>query len=251
MWLHNLTRDSESRFAESGGSPVWSPEGNHIVYRDGNDLYLREVATAGPAVPVLRNANPKYPSDWSPDGRFLLYTEEDPRTHGDIWYVADPRRNGGGARPVPYLATNAVESQAQFSPDGRWVAYSSDQAGGLDVYVRPFPSGQGASKVSTKGGSDPRWSKDGREIYYLERESGPYKLMAVAVQAGREGRLEFGIPQKLFEKSTRLYVSTYNYFIYSPAANGRFLMFVLNDTTPPALNLITNWWNLAGPEKAW
>jgi hypothetical protein len=74
--------------------------------------------------------------------------------------------------------------------------------------------------------------------------------MASAVRAGREGSLDIGIPRKLFEKRTTLFVPTYNTFIYSPGADGRFLMFVLDETTPPALNLITNWWNLAGPEMA-
>jgi eukaryotic-like serine/threonine-protein kinase len=220
-----------------------------VIYSKNNDLYLKDATGGGSETEVFRNANPKFASDWSRDGRFILYTEVDPKTLGDIWYLADPRTKDSAAKPVRYLGTSARESQAQFSPDGRWVAYFSDESGKPEVYVRPFPSGPGQWKVSTNGGREPRWSSDGKEIYYLEPGS-VNNLMAAGVRSGGKGTLEIGTPQKLFEYRGIGAVVQRNVFSYSPAANDRFLVSIDADTAPPTINLITNWQKLAAAAKA-
>jgi Tol biopolymer transport system component/predicted Ser/Thr protein kinase len=249
LWLHNLARHAESRPAESGSTPVWSPDGKTIVFSQGNDLYTMDASGGGSAVAVLKNANAKSPSDVSRDGQFLLYTEIDPKDGADIWYLPDPLKPGAG-KPVKWLGTKALESQAQFSPDGRWVAYSSDESGANEVYIRPFPSGPGQTKVSPNGGREPRWSRDGKEIYYLSsRDITTQKLFAASVRPGRDGTPDIGVPQPLFEISAALTTPQRNVFLYSPAPNGRFLVNILASTTPPTINLITNWQNLAPGRK--
>jgi serine/threonine protein kinase/DNA-binding beta-propeller fold protein YncE len=249
IWLHNLGRDSEFRLTESGSSPVWSSDGKNIVYSQGNDLYLTDASGGGPAVAVLKNANAKSASDLSRDGRFLLYTEIDPKDGADIWYLPDPLKPGA-SKPVKWLGTNAIESQAQFSPDSRWVAYTSGESGGDEVYVRPFPSGPGRMKVSSSTGREPRWSQDGTEIYYLSAtDTKTHKLFAASVRPGRDGTPDIGVPQPLFEISAALTTPQRNVFIYSRAPNGWFLVNILADTTPPTINLITNWQNLAPGRK--
>jgi Tol biopolymer transport system component len=135
------------------------------------------------------------PSAFSPDGRFLVYTVVDPKTQADIWYVPwDAKPDLGKA--VIFVATDATESQGQVSPDGKWMAYSSNTTGANEVYVRPFPNGPGGVwKVSVDRGSEPRWSADGKELYYersLTNER--VTLLASAVEADGRGGLRIGAP---------------------------------------------------------
>ena len=125
-----------------GGAPVWSPDGGRIAFSPSGDLYRKDASGGGQEELLLPKGNPKYPSDWSRDGRYLLYTEVDPKTRADLWILPDPLGKSGGT-PVPFLRTEFIESQGQFSPDGRWIAYVSDESGQFEVYVRPFPSGAG------------------------------------------------------------------------------------------------------------
>jgi Tol biopolymer transport system component len=246
VWLRDLARDSESRLAETGTAAVWSPDGSRVIYTKRNDLYVRGAAGGGDETIVLANGNLKTASDWSRDGRYLLYTETDSKTQGDIWYLENPP--SGGGKPVRFLGTNAMESQGQLSPDGRWIAYTSNDSGSGEIYIRPFPSGPGEWKVSVRTGAEPRWSADGKEIYYLER-SVPLRLMAASVKPGPGNTLEIGVPRKLFEYSAITNVPTGNIFSYSPAAGGRFLATVSTDIGPPAVNVISNWQKFAAGAK--
>jgi Tol biopolymer transport system component len=143
--------------------------------------------------PLLDPGPVRIPSDWSRDGRHLLYTESS-STKGDLWVL----NMDGDRKPVPFLQTPFDESQGQFSPDSRWIAYTSDESGQDDVYVRPFPSGAGKWKISTTGGQFPRWRHDGRELFYLSPDR---KLMVAAVKAGSglQPVFEVATPQALFE----------------------------------------------------
>ena len=126
----------------------------------------------------------RYPSDWSKDGRFIAYREV-----ADLWVV-----NVDGERtPSVFLKTPFTETQAKFSPDVRWMAYASDESGRMEVYVRPFPQGDGKWKVSINGGDLPQWRSDGKEIFFTS----PSQVGAVTVAAVGD-RLEFGKPTPLF-----------------------------------------------------
>jgi hypothetical protein len=131
------------------------PEGNLIAFGSGKGLYLKDASGGLKEELLLENGNVKAPSDWSRDGRYLIYTETDPKGQGDIWLLPDPLNKSSERRPVKFQGTDAVESQGQLSPDGRWLAYSSNESGQSEVYVRPFPSGPRA--VESLGG--PRWKR--------------------------------------------------------------------------------------------
>ena len=157
IWLYDLQRGGETRFTSPdlpGSAPVWSPDGNLIAFGWSKDLYLKEVSSGLKEELLLENENLKTVSDWSRDGHYLIYTETDPQGRGDIWYLPDPLDKSSDHKPVKFQGTSAMESQGQLSPDGRWLAYTSNESGLFEIYVRPFPSGPGRWKISagTRGG---------------------------------------------------------------------------------------------------
>jgi Tol biopolymer transport system component len=174
IWIYEVERGLRSHFtfdpgAETGS--VWSPDGGTIVFdsdRKGpGDLY-RKKANGNSAEELLyADDRRKVPTSWSPDGRFLLYLAADPKTGLDIWVLPDPLGAPGAAKPYPFLQTRFIETLAQFSPDGRWVAYHSNESGRNEVYVAPFPGPGGKQQISTAGGQYVRWRQDGKEIFYV------------------------------------------------------------------------------------
>jgi Tol biopolymer transport system component len=174
--------------------------------------------------------------DWSPDGKFLLYYVPDRRTSTDLWVlpVEGPR--------VPFVLfkpTEASELWGQFSPDGRWVAYQSNESGRFEIYVRPFRQPGGQVPISTAGGVYPRWSHDGKELYYIAPDT---SLMAVSVQANGT-RLDAGAPAALF-KTHKVggglnVISRGHQYDVSP--DGRFLIDVEVESRPTPITLLMNW----------
>jgi len=220
------------------------PEGNLIAFGSGKGLYLKDASGGLKEELLLENGNVKAPSDWSRDGRYLIYTETDPKGQGDIWLLPDPLNKSSERRPVKFLGTDAVESQGQLSPDGRWLAYSSNESGQSEVYVRPFPSGPGRWRVSAgqDGSVQPRWRRDGKELYFLESGNARNRLMAVPVQSGPRGDFQAGAPQALFEFRALTVATTINSFLYGPSADGqRFLVNVQSGVAEPTLNVMTKW----------
>ena len=142
---------------------------------------------------MLKLGDRKWPSDWSLDGRFILYTQTSPDTQGDLWVIP----LFGDRQPIPFLQTKFGERNGVFSPDGKWIAYQSDDSGSYQVWVQSFPAGS-KWQVSSDGGSWPRFRRDGKELFYLAANG---KLMAVEVKANTSG-LEFSAPKPLFETHT-------------------------------------------------
>jgi Tol biopolymer transport system component len=193
----DLARGSNTRltFEGGGGNPVWSPDGRQIVYspNGGNspDLYLKPASGAGQGEKLFHSEEVKTSQNWSPDGRYLLYLQRSKAGKTDIWVLPIM----GDHKPFPYLESAFNKAQAQFSPDGHWVVYTSNESGTREVYVQPFPMPSGGKwPVSNGGGSQPRWSRDGKELFYFTPGE---TLMAVDVKA-TAGTVQLGIPKALF-----------------------------------------------------
>jgi Tol biopolymer transport system component len=253
LGLLDLARNSESRFTPAGkaeGGAVWSPDGTRVIYSSADgpnlNLFLKSADGGGPETPLLPpGMNGRTASDWSRDGRFLIYTEIDAKTQGDIWYLPDP--GNPGSKPVKFLATDASESQGQLSPDGRWLAYWSDEGGNPgSVYVRSFPAGDRPVKIADKA-SEPRWSKSGNELFYLARSERPNvaALNVVPFQAAAAGPPRLGAAQKIVEFQARTFVPQGNAFAYSPHPDGKRFLVNVNVESRPELDVITNWQKLA------
>jgi Tol biopolymer transport system component len=185
-----------------------------------------------------------FPSDWSSDGRLLAYYRSDPKTQLDIWTLSldTDRRSGSTGRadspetpkPVPFLKTEFNESQGQFSPDGRWMAYVSDESGTQQVYVQSFPRLGGQRQISTEGGNQPRWRRDGKELFYLAPDR---RLMAVSVKT--DVAFEADAPRALFQ--TELNTGELRQ-TYAVSADGhRFLLNTPLEEEEPPIAVVLNW----------
>jgi hypothetical protein len=206
------------------------------------NLFLRDVNGGEQSMPLLPpSMNGRFASDWSRDGRFLIYTESDLKTGADIWYLPEPGKPG--SMPVKFLGTATGESQGMLSPDGRWLAYLSFDSDVFEIVIRSFPSGDRVIRVPAPRAREPRWNKDGSELFYItDGKPRLSVLMSVSVQAGPDGGLRFGTPQRLAEFESRGIVPQSNVFRYSPHPDGkRFLIYVNSEDVTPSLNVITNW----------
>ncbi len=198
IWVLEFGRAVMTRLTFDEGKesfPVWSPDGKHVAFssdRSGGILQIRRKSTsgAGEEEPLTSGPSAKNITDWSADGRWILYTEwRDSSMNGDIWVL--PLNDGG--KPVPAMQTRFRESGGRFSPDSKWIAYESNESGRDEVYVQSFPPTGGKWQVSTQGGSALKWRKDGKEIFYLAGE----KLLAAPVRITATG-IETGSPVALF-----------------------------------------------------
>jgi eukaryotic-like serine/threonine-protein kinase len=262
LWLLDGARMSRLTFgAHADMYPVWSPDGTRIMFASDRSgtlaLYQKLVNGAvGDAQPLLsagRVKVPGEPTSWSPDGRFLLYNLDDPQTGaGDLWVVPMV----GAHTPSVFLKTPFDEGWGVFSPDGRWVAYQSNESGRFEIYVRPFhpPGAQDSEaasgtmqwQVSTAGGVYPTWRPDGKEIDYLD----PSGAMMAAPITVRGAQLAVGMPVKLFQ--TRILGGGENAKTgraYDVAPDERFLIDTVSESAAAApITLIENWNPEATPQ---
>ena len=193
IWIYELERGTLSRLTFHPGlehNPVWTPDGQRVTFHSNRhggaaNIYWKRADFMDDAERLTESQNPQFAADWSPDGSVFSYFELDPETGFDVWMLPMERDGAKGTKPgklVPFSRTPFVELGAYFSSDGRWVAYLSNESGSGEIYVRPYPGPGGKWQVSSGGGTFCIWSKNGRELFYLNREV-PRKIMVVPYSA--------------------------------------------------------------------
>jgi len=239
IWTIDLLHGIPTRLTFGPGSaiqPAWSPDGSHIVYasnQGGEDQMLQKVSNgAGNAELLVKGLG--MASDWSSDGRFIVYELPDPKNQKyDLWVLP----LFGDHKPFPFVQTKFDEDSGHFSPNGRWMAYVSNESGHGEVYVQSFPASGAKWQISTNGGSNPRWRRDGKELFYLAANKLANRLMAVAVNE-EGGTFRAGVPKVLFQ--TRAIVTRYRYAV--TADGQRFLVITpLEEATTSPITVVLNW----------
>jgi Tol biopolymer transport system component len=255
IWVLDLDRGAESRLSSdplTETTPLWSPSGDRILFRanrESANLTLWQMAPNPGAVPdSIFSADEQrrahggfvhnvFSTDWSADGRWVVYHRPDGEGGGyDIWALSLE----GERRSMPVTRGRSNEIQAEVSPDSRWVAYSSDESGRYEIYVQPFPDAAAGAKttISVGGGLQPRWSADGRELYYLRSDS---TLMAVAVRTDGS-RLSAGASTSLFKTNLPTAMNAYRSdYAVAPDGKGFVMKVAAEGTRPPTITVILNW----------
>jgi Tol biopolymer transport system component len=244
LWLTDLAHGGRTSFTytQSGinRNAVWSPDGTRIAFssnRNGPaDLYQHAANGAGEDELLLKSGTDTYAQDWSRDGRFLLFRRPGAKSGRDLWVL--PIDDRGERKPASlFLRSEFLINSARFSPDGRWVAYDSNESGSYEVYVVPFPSpagGGGKRMVSQTSGAFPRWRMDGKELFYLRLDG---ELMAADVSSSGAA-FEHGTPKPLFKAT---YVNGWDV-----SADGKRFLFTIAGTETPQspFNVVLNWMSI-------
>jgi Tol biopolymer transport system component/DNA-binding winged helix-turn-helix (wHTH) protein len=244
VWLLETRRGVFSRFTSDVADdvmPVWSPGGDRIVFSSNRrgiaDLYQKSVTAGGSEELLLSTAQTKIATDWSPDGRFVLFNSEDPKRSSDIWALP----LDGNGKPFPAVQTGFEEQNGQFSPDGNWIAYQSDESGRVEIYVQPFPDPGNKWPISTNGGSQVRWRRDGKELFYVALDG---RLMSVSIHIASNAQApEVGTPVTLFAPQLGGAVERADFrHQYMVSADGqRFLVATVMAGANSPIMVILNW----------
>lgn len=235
IWTYDLETQSAKRLTfdpSIDSMPVWSPDGNRLVFASNRDLkfdlYLKDANGAQEEKIIPADGPDRFPNDWSHDGKYVLY-ERGP----DLWYVTIPE-----LKASQFLKAASTLKSAQFSPDGKWVAYASNESGRWEIYVTSFPDARGKWQVSNAGGDQPKWRSDGKELFYLAPDA---KLMAVPVTTG--ANFDARTPAVLFQANPRdTIAATSEQFFYDVSKDGqRFLINTQVKTSMRPMSVVLNW----------
>jgi dipeptidyl aminopeptidase/acylaminoacyl peptidase len=239
IWIYEFARPTLTALTtadSSSQSATWTRDGMRVVYRGTRqgfrNVYGKAADGSGDEERLATSNNLQTPTATSPDGTQLLYTEVDPATGTDLWLLP----LDGDRTPKRFLQTRSSERNGRFSPDGRWVAYESNESGRTEIYVQPFPGPGGKSKVSTDGGDEPVWSRDGQELFYRSGDT----MMAVPIST--RAAFAAGLPKRLFDGHyEQTDTGTAGYDV-SPDGR-RFLMVQPGEPERPAteISIVINW----------
>ena len=236
IWIYDIARETLSRLSfvpTVTGNNVWTPDGKRVTFQSGTPLNLYWQASDGSGV-AERLATSEYrqgPGGWSPDGKALVFVETNPKTNQDIWVLQLIDH-----KAVPFIQTEFNEGGPQFSPDGHWLAYVSDESGRWEVYVQPYPGPGGKVQISSDGGKEPLWNRNGKELFYRNGD----KMMAVPV--GLQPSFSVGKPEMLFEGRYRPTNASLPQYDVSPDGQ-RFVMVkdAGADQSATHINIVQNW----------
>ena len=234
LWLTNVDREQYARIETDAMAPIWSPDGKKVAFtsRDGTDLLLKSSDGEGSATPLLSDEHVKILNDWSADGAQIVYTKQSPQTGFDLWLLDVAT---GATRPL--TTTSASETQARLSPDGKWIAYTSDESGQLEIYVASFPSLANRTKVSVAGGGQAQWRSDQAELFYLSLDQ---TLMASPISTSQT--LQVSKPVPLFRTAFAGAPGGARDYYGANATGTRFLVDAdLSTNASPGISILVNW----------
>jgi serine/threonine protein kinase len=233
LWIQDNARATLTRLTSEqtvgNAFPVWTPDGTRVLFRTLTGLYWTAADGSGHPQAIAGSLSGDLPCSVSPDGDTLAFMRQNAQTSRDI-YVLSLR---GQSRPRPVVNTPAYDGGAQFSPDGHWMAYASDESGQMQVYIRPFPGPDRRWQVSTQGGTQPVWSRNGKEIFYRVGN----KMMVVDVAAGVDVTLSQ--PRQLFEQ--RYVFQNISLANYDVSPDGQRFVMVKDEAGSGRLNVVLNW----------
>ena len=239
IWLFDFDRGAPTRFtfdAEPEVNPLWSPDGALVAFvRAGSGQYLKSATSVGAEQTLIdfETDSGMVLTDWSADGRFLLARRPNRKTGYDVWSLAFDKSR----RAVPVVQTDMDDMDAQFAPGGDWIAYQSNESGPFEIYLQPFPGPGSKRQVSTAGGAQVRWRRDGKELFYVALDG---RLMAVPIRLGHT--LEPGVPVPLFETQIGGAVRGFNPPQYMVSPDGqRFLMNTVSAQPSSPIAVALNW----------
>jgi serine/threonine-protein kinase len=235
IWVHDLRRNAVERLSTSGEAtnafPMWLPDGTAVLHRSRAGIRLQSPESGSQARTLAGTSEFDYPSAVTMDGQTLLFQRSSPDTSFDI--LAAPLNDPSRATPI--VQTPAYEAGARLSPDGRWIAYVSNESGRNEVYVRAFHGADRRPQVSSDGGSQPVWNPNGKEIFYRIGD----RMMAVGVAVvGNE--LQLSAPQQLFSRPYA-YGAGITIANYDVTKDGQRFLMVRDDTTVGRLRVILGW----------
>jgi Tol biopolymer transport system component len=236
VWVYDLTRRVPTRLTfdpADDTAPMWSPDDSRIAFCGGpndSEIHVKSATGAGRDELLYRaDRGNVFLNDWSKDGRFILFSVDGANSRRDVWALSVADR-----KATPWQQTPVFEAGAQFSPDGKWIAYISDESGRFELYVQPFPGPGGKWQISKGGGLPARWRADGRELFYVSFDR---KLMAVDVKAG--DTFENAVPRVLFESRIKVYPGWQ--FDVTPDGQRFLIDSDLVEASSAPITLVLNW----------
>jgi eukaryotic-like serine/threonine-protein kinase len=239
VWLYDLSRETLTRYTFEGNrntDPAWTPDGKRIAFESNKEgpqnLFWQLADGSGGLERLTTSDYTQFPLSWSPDGQLLAFIEFNPTTGRDIWML-----RLGDRKAQPFLRTPFDETSPQFSPDGRWLAYASNESGPYEIYAQPYPGPGGKWQISTEGGTEPVWNRNGRELFYRSGD----KMMAVDIAT--QPSFAAGKPRMLFEGQYQQTPVTFPNYDVSRDGQ-RFLMLKPSEqaaSAPTQINVVLNW----------
>jgi Tol biopolymer transport system component len=244
IWSYETSRRTWDRLTFNLGDdiyPLWSRDGASIVFgavrAPSVRVHLYRKALNAPSEELLLTTSyGEFPTDWSADGRLVLFTSVDPKLGMDVWAMP----LDGDRKPFAVVRTEFNESQAQFSPDGRWIAYQSDKTGNPVIYIQPFPGTGDEVRASIEGGTQPRWNPGSPELFYVGADD---RLMAVPIRVASGGKIEPGASRALFrtDVGSTATLAYRQQYVVSPDGQSFIMNSAVTEAGASSISVILNW----------